>query len=137
MAKLSAFRTDVRAINDGIWITVDERLFDDLQIQTRGFTDEFLDAQAARIQAAADRHEGDRARIPNAEMRRINAGLVREFLVLGVRNLQHDDERPVTLDEFLAMLDRAEYARLHQACWKAAGKVTTRTAAQLETAAGN
>lgn len=137
MAKLSDFRTDTRAIKDGAWIRVNAALYDDLEIQTRGYTDDFIDAQARRLARAAEPFGGDQTQIPNAVRRQVNAGLLREFLVLGVRNLNNDAGEPVTLDEFLAMLDDPAYYRLSRAAFEAAGRVTTQVGAQVTAAVGN
>jgi hypothetical protein len=137
MARLKDFRSDTRAISDGAWIRVNEALYDDLEINTRGYTDDFVDAQAQRLARAAERVNGDLNRIPNAVRREINAALLRDFLVLDVRNLQDDDGNPVSRDQFLDMLSDPAYFRLSRACFEAAGRVTTQSVAQVEAAAGN
>lgn len=137
MAKLSDFRSDTRAIQDGAWVRVNEAIYDDLDIRTRGYTDDFVDAQTARLTRAAEPYGGDRDRIPNAIRRTINANLLREFLVLDVRNLADDDGKPLTQEAFLLLLDNPAYHRLSRACFEAAGRVTTQSAAQVEAAVGN
>lgn len=137
MAKLSAFRADTAAIQDGAWIRVNEAFYDDLEIQTRGYTDAFVDAQTLRLIRAAEPFGGDQTRIPNAERRDLNAGLLREFLVLGVRNLLDDDGQPVELAGFLEMLDKPAYQRLARACFEAASRVSTQSARQIVNAVGN
>jgi hypothetical protein len=137
MAKLSAFRSDTRAINDGAWIRVDDAAYGDLDIMSRGYTDEFVDAQNARLMKAAEPFLGDRDRIPNSVRREINAGLLRDFLVIDVRNLEGDDGKPVSVEQFHDMLEQPEYAKLQRACWLAAGRITTRAAEQAKAAAGN
>jgi hypothetical protein len=137
MAKLSAFRSDTRAINDGIFVPVDPVRHPGLEIRTRGFNDDFVDAQNVRLAAAAEKYEGNRGSIPNSEMRKINGDLLREFLVLDVRGLEDDDGKPVSLEEFHGFLGQQEYQKLSQACWTAAGRVTTRTAEQIKVASGN
>jgi len=137
MAKLSDFRSDTKAIQDGAWIRVNEALYDDLEIQTRGYTDEFVDAQTLRLARAAEPFNNDLTRIPNAVRRTINGDLLREFLVLGVRNLADDDGEPVTRDDFLAMLGDPAYYKLARACFDAAGRVTSKAAEQVKAAMGN
>jgi hypothetical protein len=137
MANLKEFRSDVRAINDGIWVRVNEA-FGDLEIQVRGFTDGFHDARAARTSAAAEPYAGDEKRIPNAEQRRINASLMEDFLIIGVRNLNDEDtNEPVTLEQFHKLLYQPDYGRLSRLCWEAAGRVSARSVAQVEAAAKN
>lgn len=137
MATLKNFRKDTRAINDGAWVRVNEAIYDDLEILTRGFTDEFVDAQNRRMAYAAERYNGDRGQIPNAVQRDINAALAREFLVLDVRNLTDDDGTPLGLDAFLATLNDPAYLDLARACFDAASQVSRRAALQLKAAVGN
>ena len=137
MARLSDFRSDTRAMADGAWVRVDDAMYDDLEILTRGFTDQFVDAQSRRLAKAAQPFNGAQDRIPNAIRRAINAGLLKEYLVLGVRNLLDEHDQPVTLDAFFEMLGDPAYARLSRACWDAAAQVSVKSAEQLEHAAGN
>lgn len=137
MAKLSAFRADTRAIQDGAWIRVNEALYDDVEILTRGYTDDFVDTQQLRLIRAAEPFNGDITRIPNAVRRTLNAKLAKEFLVLGVRNLLDDDDVPVELDRFLQMLDDPAYNRLARACFDAASRVTNQSSEQIKAAVGN
>ena len=136
MVKLSEFRSDTKSIQDGAWIRVNEAAYGDLDIMTRGFTDEFIDAQNARLSKAAEPYAGDRTRIPNAEQRRINASLLTDYLVIGVRNLM-DGETEVAVEDFHKMLVDPSLNRLARACWDAAARVTARSVAQVEAAAGN
>jgi hypothetical protein len=137
VAVLRDFRTDTRAIRDGTWVRVNEALYGDLEILTRGFTDEFVDANKARTRHAAARYGGDPERIPNSEMRDLNAGLLREYLVLDVRNLLDDDGEVVKIAEFHGLLGDPAYGQLARACWDAAGRVSTMSAAQLEESVKN
>lgn len=136
MARLSDYRSDTRAINDGVWVRVGPE-YDDLEILTRGFTDTFLDAQEARLTKAAQSYDADRAKIPNAERRTINAGLLEEFIVLDVRNLKDENEKLVEIGDFHHMLYEPEYGMLSRACWTAAGRVSTMSAAKLKAVMGN
>jgi hypothetical protein len=137
MARLQDFRSDTRAIADGAWVRVDEAMYDDLEILTRGFTDAFVDAQNRRLAKAAQPFSGEQTRIPNAVRRAINAGLLKDHLVLGVRNLLDEHDQPVTLEAFVEMLADPAYGRLARACFDAAGQVSVKSAEQLEHAAGN
>jgi hypothetical protein len=137
MAKLSMFTSDTRAINDGTWIRVNEALYGDLDILTRGHTDEFIDAQNARLRQAAQPYNNDPDRVPNAVRRDLNASLLRDYLVLDVRNLVDDDDAPVSKDQFIAMLDQPDYSKLARACWDAAARVTALSKEQLDAAKGN
>lgn len=136
MAKLSAFRTDSAAIKGGEWIRVGEE-YDDLEILTRGITDEYLDAQATRQRRAASGFNGDASKIPSAIRRAINVECLIAHTVLGVRNLKHDDGRDVTLAEFQDLLRNPDYGDLVVACFKAAGQVGVLRKADIEEAVGN
>jgi hypothetical protein len=136
MAKLSAFKTDSKAIHEGEWIRVGEE-YDDLDIRTRGFTDAYFDAQAAKQRKAAVGFGGDVSKLPSALRRQINIECLLAHVVLDVRNLQHDDGRNVTFEEFKEMLRDPDYGELLSACFKAASMVGQRRAADLEDAAGN
>jgi hypothetical protein len=137
VAALRDFRIDTRAIQDGAWIRVNESLYGDLEILTRGFTDEFVDANKQRTKHLASRYGGDSDRIPNADMRELNASLLREYLVLDVRNLTDDDGEVVKAAEFHGLLGDPAYGQLARACWDAAGRVSTQSAEQLEGAVKN
>jgi hypothetical protein len=136
MAKLSSFKQDAKAIAEGEWVRVGEE-YDDLEIRTRGFTDAYFDAQAARQRRAAVGLGGDVSKLPSAIRRSINVDCLIQHVVLDVRNLTHDDGKPVTHDEFCDLLRDPNYAELVVACFKAAGKVGQRRTADLEDASGN
>jgi len=137
MVSINQFRGDTKAINDGDWVRVDEARFGDLEIRTRGYTDEFIDAQNRELARAAEEFNGDRDRIPNSDRRRINARLLEDFLVLDVRNLTDDGGLPISVATFHSMLYQQEYSRLAAASWQAAQRVSTRSRAQTERALGN
>lgn len=136
MAKLKNYRTDSNAINDGRWIRVGAN-YEDLEIFTRGFTDEFHDAQTALLRTAAIPYGGDETQIPNGERRTINASLLETHLVSDIRHLDDDDGQPVTVKDFHSMLYMPNYTMLARACWVAAGKVSNLTEEQLKAALGN
>ena len=138
MASLSDFRTDTKAIRDGMWVRVDPARYGDLEIFTCGFTDEFLDAKNELELAAADRLNVPRDRpLPNAEQRQINAELLERFLIKDVRNLTDEKDQPVTVAQFHRFMYLQEYNRLSAAAWQAAGRVSNLSAKQLEQALGN
>lgn len=138
MAKLSQFKQNSRAIQEGEWVRVGEE-YEDLEIHTRGFTDAYYDAQAARQRRAAVSLGGDTTKIPSAIRRAINIGCLIDHVLLSppVRNLQHDDGRDVTADEFEEMLRDPDYPELFLACFKAASQVGQRRGGDLEEAKGN
>lgn len=132
---ISTLKVDTRAMADGRWVTVGGA-YGDLKIFTRGFTDEFYDAQSAKMANAAQMFGGTQGDIPNAIRRRINAELLKEQLVLDVGNLVADGA-PVPVAQFHEMLFQPDYVRLAQACWQAAARVSLLTKEQLESAEGN
>lgn len=137
MATLADLKTDSAAINDGEWKKIDK--YPGLEIKSRGYTDQFIDAQSRRLRKVAEKYRGDVTAIPNAVRRQLNAELLCEFLVLDVRGLFHDKEkkRPVSLEEFKGLLPNPDYRELMAACWEAAGLVTTEAGKQAEDAEGN
>ncbi|GFE98169.1 MAG: hypothetical protein ABF979_05515 [Gluconobacter sp.] len=137
MAKLSDLKIDSAAVNDGVWVPIEQ--YPGLKIRTRGYTDQFLDAQTRRVAQAAEKYRNDPSRIPNAVRRQLNADLLTEFLLLDVDGLFADDAetQKVTIDEFRALLAQPDYARLARACWEAASLVATGAVQQAEDAEGN
>jgi len=140
MAKLSQFRVNAAAQRDGEWVPAGDE-FGDIEIRTRALTDAYFDAQARRLRAAAARlpapDTGLVDRIPMADRRAINRECLIEHVLLDVRNLAHDDERPVTVAEFADLLRQDDYAELLVACFRAAGQVGQRRAETIQAAAGN
>jgi hypothetical protein len=136
MAKLSSFKQDYRAIQEGDWIRVGDEYLD-LEIRTRGFTDTYFDAQATRQRYAAKSLGGDVAKLQNAIRRRINRDCLIEFVLLDVRNLQDDDGQDIPFDRFCDLLRDNDYGELLTACFKAAGQVGQQRSADLEDAVGN
>lgn len=136
MAKLSAFKTDSKAVAEGEWVRVGED-YDDLEIRTRGMTDAYTNARDARHRKAAVGFGGDVSKLPVEIRRRINIDCLATFLVLDVRNLTDDDGAPVTVDAFKDLLSDPDYDDLVTACYRAASQVGKRKADDLADAAGN
>lgn len=137
MARLTDLKTDSAAINDGVWVDIEQ--YPGLRIRTRGYTDAFIDAQARRLAQAAEKFRGSIERIPNAVRRAINAGLLVDFLLLDVDGLYVDDAETekVTLDGFRDLLADPSYGQLQRCCWEAASLVATGAVKQAEEAEGN
>lgn len=136
MAILADLKTDSAAINDGVWKKIEKY---DFEIKSRGFTDQFIDAQNRRLRKMSEKYRGDLSAIPNAVRRQMNAELLCDFLVLDVRGLFHDVEQtqPVSLDEFKKLIPSPDYRELMNACWEAASLVTNEASEQAEDATGN
>ena len=136
MAKLSQLKHHHAAITEGEWIRVGDE-YDDLEILTRGITDLYLDAQAAKQRRAAVGFGGDVDRLPVAIRRKINVECLIAHVVLDVRNLTDDAGQPVSFAQFKELLHGRDYTPLVSACFLAASQVGRRTAADLEEASGN
>lgn len=125
MAKLSQLRTNTAALNDGEWMLLGLE-FDDVEVKVRGQTNAFIDAQNRRLQRAARSYGGEVGRIPIAVLRKHNADLLIEHLLLDVRNLTDDAGKPIGIDQFRELLQQPEYAEIVVACYvasRAVGKV--------------
>ena len=136
MAKLSQLKQDHAAITEGEWIRVGDE-YDDLEILTRGITDIYLDAQAAKQRRAAVAYGGDVDRLPIAIRRKINVDCLIAHVALDVRNLLDDAGQPVSFAQFKELLHDRDYTPLVSACFLAASQVGRRTAADVEEAVGN
>lgn len=135
MAKLSHFRRNSRAVQDGEWVRLED--FFGIEIYTRGATDQYVDALNAALAAAAKPYGGDQARIPNAERRQINIELLLEYCVMDVRNLEGDDGQPLPFAEFTDMVRHPDYTDLWRACDNAASRVGRLKAERAKAAEGN
>ena len=136
MAKLSQLKQDHAAITEGEWIRVGDE-YDDLEILTRGITDLYLDAQAAKQRRAAVGFGGAADRLPVAIRRQINVECLIAHVVLDVRNLTDDAGQPVSFAQFKDLLHDRDYTPLVSACFLAASQVGRRVAADVEEAVGN
>ena len=137
MVKVSEFITDPKAMSEGMWVRIDPAKYGDLEILSCGFTDEMLDARSELEWSAADRLGVDRTRLPNAEQRHINAQLLERYLIRDVRNLEDDEGKTVTVEQFHRMMYQQGYEQLSSAAWQAARRISTTTAKQMESALGN
>ncbi|MBB3264056.1 hypothetical protein FHW79_001671 [Azospirillum sp. OGB3] len=135
MAKLSSFKRDTTAFNDGDWVRPDPG--EDFEIRTRGLGDAYADAQAAKQRRAAKGFGGDAEKLPVAMKRRINVECLIDHALLDVRGLEHDDGRSVSFSEFCDMLRSDEYPTLVAAAFTAATMVGDAQRADVEDAAGN
>lgn len=138
MVQLSSFRINAKAVQSGQWVRVGEE-YEDLEIQTRGFTDEYNDARASRLRRKAMQrgHAGDMAKLPVADVREINTDCLIEFCLLDVRNIKGDDGQPVPFAQFCELLRDPAYPDLFSATVRAVTLVGLVKAADVETASGN
>lgn len=136
MAKLSSFRVDSKAVEEGEWISPGSE-FDDLEIKTRGVTDAYNDARNAKMRRAAVRYGGDLAKIPSAVTRGITVESLLDHVLLDVRNIDDDSGNPVSFAQFAEMLHSPDYIDLVVACLKAAAIVGLSKANAIEDAKKN
>jgi hypothetical protein len=136
MAKLSQLRTDTAAVNDGEWMLLGLE-FDDVEIKIRGQTNAFIDAQSRRLQRAARAYGGEIGRIPIAVLRKHNAELLVEHLLVDVRNLTDDQGRAIGIDEFRDLLQRPEFGEVVVACYVASRAVGKMREEETEEVRGN
>lgn len=130
MAKLKTFKRVMP--KDGEWVRVGDE-YDDLEIQTRGFTDEYTDMRNARLRRLSmQRHSGDATKITTAENRELTIDCLEEKCLLGVRNLVDDAGQPVSLAMFLGMLRDPDYAELYTAALVACANVGRARTADVE-----
>lgn len=135
MAKLSRFRQNSAAINNGEWVPLGEE-YDNLAIRTRGFVDAYWDMQAAKQRREAQKYSGDINRLPSAVRRAINVECLIATVLIDVQNLFDDDGKPVTFDGFCEFLRDPDYHELIVACFRAAGQVGQQRQAEVDDVAG-
>lgn len=133
MAKLKNFKRDMaKALDSGEWVRVGDE-YDDLEIQTRGFTDEYTDMRNALLRrTAVQRYRGDLTKVTTAESRDITIDCIAAKSILGVRNLIDDDGQPVTLAAFVDMLRDPDYSDLFTAALVACANVGRARTADAE-----
>lgn len=133
MAKLRNFKRNLsQAYDSGEWVRVGDE-YDDLEIQTRGFTDGYTDMRAALLRrVAVQKYRGDANKITSAEARDITIDCLEAKSLLGVRNLVDDDEQPVTLAAFIKMLRDPDYSELFTAALVACNNVGRARTADAE-----
>jgi len=136
MARIAAFRVDSKKIEQGEWVSPGEE-YDDLEILTRGYTDVYTDARAAKLRRAAVGFGGDTTKIPNAISRAIVVECLIQHVLLDVRHLADDQGAPVPFAAFCDLLRNPDYADLLTASIRAAGMVGLRRKADVDDALGN
>lgn len=136
MAKLSAFRVDSKAREMGEWIKPGDE-FDDLEIHTRGFTDVYTDARAAKLRRVAMGFGGDERKIPAALVRSIVVEAMISHVLLDVRGLRDEHGKDVDFARFCLLLRDPDYSPLFDAAVRAASMVGLANMTEAQDAAGN
>ena len=136
MAKLTSFKVDAKAIEEGEWIRPGEE-YEDLEFRTRGFTDAYEDARAAKTRRAAARFGGDASKIPQSERRAILIDCLLAHVLLDVRGLNDEHDQPIPFNVLAGHLHDASFAPLVSAALTAAAQISNRRAADVSDAAKN
>lgn len=136
MTKLSAFKIDSKALENGEWVQPGEE-YGTLEILTRGFTDAYVDAKAARMRKVALGFAGDVNKIPNAIGRAITTECLIAHVLLDVRGIEGDDGQPIGFAAFCDLLRDPDYSDLLNAVVAAAAQSGKRNKALLALDAGN
>jgi len=136
MARLNSFRVDSRLIEQGEWVSPGEE-YDDLEILTRGLTDQYSDARAAKLRRAALRYGGDVNKLPGSITRDITVECMIDHVLLDVRHLSDEDGNPIDFAGFKELLRNPDYSDLVIAALKAAAIVGTQRIRNAEDAEKN
>ena len=131
MANLKAFKVDSKAIETGQWVRVDDA-YDDLELLVRGYTDAYTDYRARKSRRVAAMYGGDVNAIPSAKAREILVDALVEHVIRDVRNLSDEAGNPINFDQFVTLLRDPDYHDLVVAVIRAAAKVGTANAVDLE-----
>lgn len=135
MAKLSSFKRDAKVRESGAWISPGDE-YDGLEILTRGFTNAYRDAVAAKMRQAAVPFLTDQMRVPAATRQMITVDCLVEHVLLDVRGIC-DDAGPVPFAKFCDLLRDPLYDDLYTAVVKASAQADQIKAATAGDAAGN
>ena len=135
MRKISAFKKNPAVQAEGVWKRPDAG--EDLEIKSRGFTDEYTDAQAAKQRQAAKGFGGDTEKLPAALKRKINVECLIKHSLVDVRGLEDDAGKSVKFDAFCEMLRSGDYPALVSAAFMAAALASDERESDLKEALGN
>lgn len=133
MAKLSGFKVDAAAHKEGAWVQPGPE-YGDLEFLTRGFTDEYRDAMAARQRRAAVGFGGDVTKLPASIRRSIMVDCLTKFVTRDVRNLEDDNGQPIDFATMCPLLSQPAYDDLLSAALQAAAIVGRQTDLDVEDA---
>lgn len=139
MPRLTATRRDTNALQAGVWVDFDEPEYEGAAIQTRGYTDAYVDARNHGIRALLRRHRlTDSADLPNAELRALTINCLTAHTLVGVRGFTNDDGTETTLPQFVGALhDQPANLGLYIAVVAATARAGETRKAEVEEASGN
>lgn len=146
MAKLSGFRINASAVERGEWVKVGNGDLE-FEIQTRGYHPRYRDAlNTLKRDAARRANRGLQVgqipytpdSLPPTMDDACQGRALAEHCIIDVRGLTHDDDSPVTADQFREMIqDREQYLILLILAINAAGSVGAVRAEETEAAIKN
>lgn len=124
MAKLSSFKRNVSsAAKNGEWVRLGDA-YDDLEILSRGFWDEYTDARNLAVRnLSVRRYKGDAFKITTAENRDIVVDCLADKVLMNVRGIVDDNGQDVPLAAFIGFLRDPDYSELYNAVCNACGNV--------------
>lgn len=139
MPRLTATRRNTAALSAGVWVEFDEPEYEGAAIQTRGYTDAYVDARNHGIRALLRRHRAtDAADLPNAEVRALTIECLITHTLVDVRGFTNDDDTPTTIAQFRDTLrDQPANLALYVAVVGATARAGEIRTAEVEEAAGN
>lgn len=139
MPRLTATRRNTAALNAGVWVEFDEPEYEGAAIQTRGYTDAYVDARNHGIRALLRRHRvTDTADLPNAEVRALAIECLIAHTLVDVRGFTNDDDSATTIAQFRDTLrDQPANLALYVAVIGATARAGEIRTAEVEEAAGN
>lgn len=107
-----------------------------MRIKTRGFTDEYFDAQARMQRSAAKGFNGDTERLPNAMKREINAKCLLKHSLVDIENCVIGG-KALSIDEFGDLIQTERGKKLLGLAFTAAGMAHEANTAEAKEAEGN
>jgi hypothetical protein len=133
-------KIDSRRLESGEWVKPGED-WRDLEIQTRGHTDKFVNSHQKRLRQAAKSLNGNIEALPIEIKRAALLEALIEHCLLGVRGLGTRDPdgsvRTVTFPEFVDMLRSGDYPKLVTAAILASAQVGEKRSDDVEDAIKN
>jgi len=136
VALLGKLRVDRNKVQDGEWKSPGEE-WEDMQLLVRGQTDQYRDAVAARMRAAARDYNDDTRRVPSKIARAIVVECLIEFVFIDVKNAELRKGEPIDAAQYIELMRSEDYPTLVDAVLVASGMVGRTRAADLEEAKGN
>ncbi|MFL7901575.1 hypothetical protein ACJ41P_10610 [Azospirillum argentinense] len=134
MESLDHLLLDEDVSSAGRWVQPDPDL--PLRIKTKGFTDEYFDAQARMQRSAAKGFNGDTERLPSSLKRDINAKCLLKHSLVDVENCVIGG-KSLTIEEFGDIIQTERGKRLLGLAFTAAGMAHDAQKAEHEAAVGN